>query len=402
MNKGEKLMNPQEATTPAETDTKANVILEPEEIANGDPLLKWFSQSKISPILFGFIYTVLLNCLRLFAAWKSGYLHTSGRVIGFIEDPSVYTNFIYGAIVFAYYVWLPRGITTVFKGLWENKVIDQPTKAFAKKAGEKVTYPDFINNMKTWFGQWWWPAISLTISLGVTLIMILPQYIAMGDSAWWTASVFPMITALIWIFVGLYCVLMMLFYTTFSIYWLQKLFRNFETCVRPLYPDKAGGLAPLGNFTLMLSYIIALLGIILVATAMTRSYVVRGTLQFRWTPELLAGLAAYALAAPVAFFGPLSVAHNTMKKAKHKQLLNISSQFDKLYQQVQQDLESDPKKLKGHSEIITELQNFYDMTNKFPVWPFNLQNITRFVSVYIVPALATLSAPLIDWLFSLI
>jgi hypothetical protein len=368
-------------------------------IARGDPLLRWLCKADVPPILMGIAYTVLFNLIRGFSAWSAGHLFTSGTVTGFFNDPSVYTNFVIGMVIFTYYAWMPRGIAAVFEELEESDVIGAPTATERKnKQAKYADYSALVGDMVSCFGRWWWPIISLAISAIVTLALVLPQYLELGQSAWWTAATFPLIVCLGWFLIGFYCVLLILFYSILSIVWLRKLFHGFVINVRPLYPDRAGGLASLGNFTLKLSYMIALVGMILVVTPVTRNYVAVGTLQFRWTPELLTGLVFYAIAAPIVFFAPLSVAHHAMRRAKHQLLLNIARRFDAEYGDIHTVLDDNLKDLEHRSKVLTELQNLHQMTSAFPVWPFNVENVTRFGTAYVLP----LVVPVLVELFSLL
>ena len=373
------------------SDTQACRTLCADTIANGDPVLRRLCRTEVSPILIGVAYTVLFNLLRGFSAWSAGYLFTSGTVTGFFNDPSVYTNFVIGLVVCTYYAWIPRGIAAVFEGLEESTVIGAAAPNPGKNAG--VTYADYpalMEGIGSRLGQWWWPAISLAISTTVTLTMVLPQYLELGQSAWWTAATFPLIVCLAWFLIGFYFVLVVLFYSILSIFWLRKVFTGFSINIRPLYPDGAGGLASLGNFTLRLSYLIALVGMILVVTPLTRNYVAVGTLQFRWTPELLVGLVFYAVAAPVVFFAPLSVAHHAMKKAKHELLLYVARRFDAEYGDIHSILDDDLEQLEHRSKVLSELQKIHKMTGAFPVWPFNVENVTRFGTAYVLPLVVPL------------
>ena len=365
--------------------------LEPEGIAKGDPLLKMLSGIKASPILLGVAYSLMFMSVRAFAAWRAGHLRTVGTVTGFFDDPALYTNLISGAVVWAYYTWMPRGIVTVFKGFYGNGVIGAPIPSMHEKE-EKRTNVSFTEEMQASFGRWWWCAASLAIAASATFILVLPPYLAMGQNAYWSAETLSLILSLLWMLIGLYCVVLLLIYSVLGIYWLSRLFNNFTIYVRPLHPDRAGGLSPLGNFTLMLSYIIAVIGIMFVSTPITRNYQAVGTWRFRWTTELLVGLGIYVVAAPTVFFAPLSVAHNAMKEAKDQLLLQIARRFEKEYSRIREVLDEDvpsleysSKILENSSKILGELQTLHDTTSKFPVWPFNVSNVTRFGTSYVSP-----------------
>jgi len=135
-----------------------------------------------------------------------------------------------------------------------------------------------------------------------------------------------------------------------------------------------------------------------VVTPVTRNYVAVGTLQFRWTPELLTGLVFYAIAAPIVFFAPLSVAHHAMRRAKHQLLLVIARRFDAEYGDIHTVLNDNLKGLEHRSKVLSELQNLHQTTSAFPVWPFNVENVTRFGTVYVLP----LVVPVLVELFSLL
>jgi len=355
--------------------------LKPERIVRGDPLLRLLVRIKASPILIGVVYSVAFSLVRALAAWRVGHLRTTGTVTGFFDDPSLYTNMITGAVIWAYYAWLPRGISTVFTGLFANGVIDAP----APEKGKEHAYTAFMEKALAWFGRWWWSAGSLATAAIAVFTLVLPQYMEMGQSAYGTADTISLILSVLWILVGIHCALLILIYSMLAIYWLRRLFHSFTPLIRPLHPDHAGGLAPLGDFTLMLSYLIALVGIQLVLTPVTRNYITVGTWQFRWTAELVLGLGVYAITAPIVFFAPLSVAHKAMKGAKDQLLLLIARRFDAEYLKLQTALDGDTVSLESSSKTLQELQALHDMTNKFPVWPFSATNVTRFATSYALP-----------------
>jgi hypothetical protein len=356
------------------------------KIAHGDPVLHWLVRKRIPPILSGILYALGFMVIRGLVAWQAGNLWTNGETTGFLNDPAFYTNIVFLAIIWAYYTWFPKGIATVFEGLKENDIID--TLSCRQKSDEAgfENLDQFLESVYTQFQHKRWSIISLLVAAAAGLFLLLPQYLAMGKSASYTADPISIALAVLWAGVGLYCVLLMLIYSILSIYWLRKLFRCFNMKVRPLHPDGAGGLAPLGQYTLSLSYLIALVGILLVVTPITRNYVVMGVIQFRWTPELVIAMIAYLAAAPIVFFAPLSVAHAAMDDAKSELLLQIARRFDSEYDHIQSMLnENDISSMKKRLKNLKELQRLHKTTDDFPVWPFNSSNLTRFGTTYLSP-----------------
>ena len=379
---------------PTISSTADSSELPPEVATCLDPLLRYLVKSNISPFILGLIYVAAFYAARLLAVGHFDYIRTKGDVVGFIDDPAMYTNAIVGLVIMVYYMWMPRGIVTLFARLKENGVIGPPLRT---KQGQTRpvygNYDDFTQTMHAMFVRRWWAVIALAISTGGAFIFLLPTYTSnMKGTVWWADNLAGAILATMWGLVGIYLVLVVLFYVVIGLYWLIQVFNHFEMNIRPLHPDRAGGLSPLGNFTLTLSYAITVLGMILVITPITRNYLVEGSFQFWWNTDIVVGLGIYAVIAPFVFFAPLSVAHNAMKEAKNELLLRIAKRFEQEYDQIQNSLDSyefesdeQPFDLKRSLEHLEELQKLHETTSAFPVWPFNMQNITRFSTSFVSP-----------------
>jgi hypothetical protein len=376
-------------------------------MARGDPLLQRITRAKLSPILLGVVYAVVVMSMRVLAAWRAGHLRTVGPTTGVLDDPTLWTNLVFAAVIVGYYSWIPRGISAVFDRLCENEVIGAPVAR--KDDGEEhrgyANYAAFVEAVESSLGRRLWPALALVATL-VSLLIIAPGYWARREIAGFTADPVSLVLALIWVAVGIYCVGVVLAYGLLTTYWLRRLFDGFKMNVRPLHPDRAGGLAPIGSFTLRLSYLIALVGIILVATSVTRNYVDQGTLQFYWTTDILVAMAVYAVAAPAVFFLPLGTAHRSMSQAKARLLLQISRRFQAEYHHVwrslddhvagPEGLEQAPVRLKDSLEILDDLQALHETTSRFPVWPFNASNLARFGTSFLSPFLLALLTNLLS------
>jgi hypothetical protein len=361
---------------------------DPPQIASGDPLLKRLVHIHAAPLFVGAVCSIGFMAVHGLVAWAGGTLRTQGDTTGFVDDPSTYTNLVSGTIVFAYYLWLPRGIASLFGGLESNGVIGPPHSPSTR------SYADYLARVGQSFGRGWWSGIALAVTVISMLGLVLPAYLDLRDdqSAWWTADDPSLVLSFVWTLINVYCVFFVFFYSVVTITWLVRVFRRFTIEVRPLHPDRAGGLSPLGNFTLMLSYIITLVGLVLVVTPITRNYVAEGSFEFRWTAELVLGLGAYIVVAPVVFFAPLSVAHSAMRDAKDRLLLQIARRFETEYGQVQAALAGELSGLEDSLKSLRELQDLHKTTSQFPVWPLNVQNLARFVTSFVSPiALAVIA-----------
>jgi len=133
-----------------------------------------------------------------------------------------------------------------------------------------------------------------------------------------------------------------------------------------------------------------------VTTPVTRHYLTYGTFRFGWTSDIIVGLGIYVIAAPIVFFAPLSVTHNAMRNAKSQLLLQIAQRFETEYINIQNALEDDISDLENSLKMLKELQSLHEMTSEFPVWPFNLENIVRFVTSLVSPIALAIAADLLS------
>ena len=371
--------------------------LNPEDLTLGDPFLKRMLKIHASPAVLGASIAILFTIIRMIAAWWSGNLRISGTTIGFFEDPGMYINLIAGIVVYTYYFWMPQGITRAIHGLLENKAIGKAHLKTKSEMGEDYDLNSFWLRIQISFSRWAWSATASVLSIAGTLILLLPGYLnrLQTQDAWSMANPVNVILSILWAIAGLYAALLILLFIVLSIYWLRRLFTDFAVEVSPLHPDQAGGLSPLGKFSLNLSYIITILGFILATLPMSRHYLAHGTFGFSWTSDVVLGLGIYILAAPLAFFAPLSVAHSAMKSTKQKLLLEISQQFEREYADIQLSIQGDGSKLEESIANLRGLQSLHELTSKFPVWPFNIENILRFMTSFVSPILLVVISTLI-------
>lgn len=156
-----------------------------------------------------------------------------------------------------------------------------------------------------------------------------------------------------------------------------------DVTVNPLHPDKAGGLLPLGQYALKSTHIIVLAGVV-VALAEYAAFTT-GTLATAYSFHL--AFAVYIVAAPLSFFAPLGAARNAMLTAKNDLLLEISKQFNQDFALAYKDLDGSGESLKVDIEKIEQLQKLQKLTASFPVWPFDIGTVRRFVLAVLSPIL---------------
>lgn len=181
------------------------------------------------------------------------------------------------------------------------------------------------------------------------------------------------------------------------IYSLNLFFKKFKIFIKVLHPDGAGGLSPLGEFSIKLAYLIAALGIATVSLNISNSYILNANYSgFQITPYAIFLLFVYLLSAPIIFFAPIGTARAVMLTAKQDFIIKIADQFDFEINKIMVRLSDKPDELKNAFEKTEQLQKIYNIARSFPVWPFNSENILRFFSVISSPIVLAIMSIVID------
>jgi len=165
---------------------------------------------------------------------------------------------------------------------------------------------------------------------------------------------------------------------------LGKLFGNTSINVRPLHPDRCGGLRRLRDFAIIVTYLIALGGLALCLLIYLSFQA--GHLATDYYLYFL--FAIYLILAPYCFFATLGTAHQAMKAAKESFLRNISEQFQSTYVEIQKQLTSEHGEIRESLGKIEQLQTLHKLTRSFPVWPFDAESIRRFSITTAAPLLS--------------
>jgi hypothetical protein len=151
--------------------------------------------------------------------------------------------------------------------------------------------------------------------------------------------------------------------------------------IRPLSPDKAGGLGALGAFCLKMVFVILPMMIPLVL------YPIFGELNELFS----AGIILYIPALIFAFLYPLSGAHNAMTKFKRQELSALSREFNRVYDEFVRDIrDRQLKDIPDDFELMGKMDQLYQKADSMPVWPFNLEILSKLGSVLVFVAIPIL------------
>jgi len=361
------------------------------ELSQRDPLRRRVLASSRSAVFWGFITCLIFNGLRALAALIDGNFQTHDDILGFIRDPSVYTNFGFGWVIFSYYIWVPSGLAKVFNGLSDNRILTGRTNNMFPLASDDGLVPDphFPNRLeriKGSFNARWHVVVNTLIFIAVffgTAII----YRSMGDRAWYTEGFYARIICQLWAGTLVTCIAALILSCGTLIHQLRQVFKETTPNVRPLHPDGVGGLSPLGGFALRLVYFISIVGIMLLAiTPYTRGLAEFGAFQYSLSFDLIIAALVYAFAAPTVFFLILGTGSGPMRRAKIKILGIIGERFDQEYLRSLKAVH-DPAidDIKSPIEQLGALHKLYKTTRDFPIWPFDGASVRKFTSSYLAP-----------------
>ncbi len=159
-------------------------------------------------------------------------------------------------------------------------------------------------------------------------------------------------------------------------------FREFPGLeLRPLHPDRCGGLGPLNRYAMHFTYLIAIAACGLALL----SYMSIDQHRFHLEYSLHVGILLYLVLAPYCFFATLGTAHRAMQQAKDKLVQAVADQFLVDYQAAHQVINKDVRVLKGEIEKVKLLNTLYRTTLRFPVWPFDWSHIRWFFTAVLTP-----------------
>lgn len=291
-------------------------------------------------------------------------------------------------VIFTLYVWLPRGIDNIFNSLLINDII-HPTNT------NKQSLVRFEKYQKRLFENRIWFILVIILSITIDILLILPA--SSQFNVWWNQSTITIIFHHIMHIIVLYCAIFSVIRITQFILQLRYFFDEVSIDIKSLHPDGCGGLKELGGFSVKLGYVLGAIGTSVILTVYIQSFLMGGNFgELIWGPALILFILVYTICAPLTFFVPIGTAHQAMLEAKERELLMISRQFELDYDNMMKRLPSSTNTIKKELEKIEQLKRLYNIVQGFPVWPFNYQNVLRFVISVLGPFILSVLPTIIE------
>jgi len=175
------------------------------------------------------------------------------------------------------------------------------------------------------------------------------------------------------IFVNFAMIASVVYKCAITIWFLQKILM-FDLKIRPMHPDKSGGLRDVGSLAMAVNYFMIM--VVLFCTIML--------LCDNFGKKFFIIYLLFYVFTFFAFFGSLFRAHLKMKKAKEEVQAKLEATSNFYYNKLYHGAKGGIFELDSADEIV-KVDKLYTIVEKMPVWPLDINNIIKFISAFVTP-----------------
>jgi hypothetical protein len=338
----------------------------------GDPFARFLWKQGITPVrlgllvfAYGLIYGLILPALF-------------GRLGEVFQDwPTLVIVLVVNPVLLGYYAWEPFSIQNLYEGI-------------ARRVQEDKYEDEQISRLTRPFGKRYWFWLALLAGVLESVYIIYQHGYAATN---WQSNPIVVATVVPLRFLAFYAVTFILVRETIAILGVNRFMRIFPVDIAPLHPDKAGGLRVLGYYVLARGVVLGLVGL-LFGMNLLRARMGIGTLSWEFYLEMI----VYVIAAPSLFLLPLWRAHLLMAEAREKIMLEVAQKFELEYYNSLDHIRAGT--ITGdHVGEIESLQKLYEIAEKAPIWPLNMQIVSQFSAAVLLPVFLPMT---IDFIGSLV
>ncbi|MBI5935242.1 MAG: hypothetical protein HY867_16195 [Chloroflexi bacterium] len=361
---------------------------------NNDWLSNTMRRFNLKPWTAGILMLFFNLALDLSLAFGFGAFYPGAKTHGLSREPIVWaSDFLAQPFLVGYFCWIQTVgnnllTTLISEGIIErNSVLNEIT----------IKYQSWLRNR-------WLSRIVTTISF---LCAVFFAWATPGPSdptytGWISVSpILPWARA-IPAFITLYVLLMFSFDLAIIIKMVNEVFGRLGIRVEPFHPDNAGGLGIIGRFIASLGILIGALGVevsaSLLSTNAPNGVTTLGLVYF----QKLLGLILYIIFAPTLFYLTINSARRAMIKYRDSLLKNISTMINVLLKNLQKSDSLDTEVLESLIKKLRLLEEEHKIVSQFPVWPFNKNNLRKFISLVTGPIIPSVTSIGIDLITRLI
>ena len=338
------------------------------------------------------ISLVLTWILLLFLAQKTGVYHEiptelrqgiSGQTLGFIQNP-FYTIF--------QFFWIPFVLTMIYAYSFVPRLVFHFVELNAtqtKKVSTGVVIPHGLENIISKFqrnltSKWQW-YFAVGFAIVAVLLQIHTQFIRIENMHiihWWDWRLNKTIyiVRLIMVAVDSFFATIILYRAAYSIIFIERFLGFIQLSPRSHHPDGASGLSIVGNTCVAFTIPLLVIGITL-----TSSFFLHEETSYLITNLLT--LMAYIVSVIFIFYFPLIKVHSVLRKNKEEGLDGISMEINETLANLEillKDASNDPE---PEFRRLGNLQKYYKTIQEMPVWPYDTNALSRFISSILIPTL---------------
>ena len=340
-------------------------------VARGfSPVFVWLLATFIPTFYFGVL------------AYLTGNLWGNNEIRGFLEDYNSMSSLFIGIpLVVTFYFLANKFISECMHGLRKNQV-------FGRSLDERYNnFYEFLSAMKQDLSSSKWMLVGV-IPPGA--FVFIAGNIHHRSRSWLAHNQVAFVSMEVLWFISFWFAAVFVLRSIWAVVWINRAFQKFRIRVQPMHPDKSGGLAPLGQFSVRLGYAISAIGFIIAINQATTHYIYTGKPEAQNTLILALGWVLYFLVSPLAFFAPIGAAHDAMLRAKREELMFFAKQFEKEYRRLKKLIAGGSfNEVDTTIEDLEKVEYLYGIVNGFPVWPFQIQKIAQFSASVVLPFVLT-------------
>lgn len=326
-----------------------------------------------------YVIAVAYFCLSYVGLYLLGYL--TGRIHGNDQIKPMYT-FVLDNINLAFLSPVGLGLLCHLYNTIQSTFQYLPTSGLIPD-GEVRDYHRFTARLELLYNNKWAVVGSWSASIGLNTY----NYIMKTDSWLGWQGGLPGLYGRLMITLNFYAIAFILYKCAITV-WALHYVMGHTIHVRPMHPDRCGGLRPIGRLSFAINYfmvvILAFCTLLAIADPFARRHV----------SFVLLILFLYAIS-PVLLFGSLAKAFRVMSRAKAEALRRLSVTFDHYYEQLTAGEPKDMFDIKA-AEEISQVYGLYDIVAKMPVWPFDFQSIARLVTTTAFPLVSFVISQLLS------
>ena len=364
----------------------------------GDPLARLLINGlNLTPLKFALLVLLLSFFYSLMLSFAA-----SGPNYFFNNITSLIWVFVIAPVMAWFYLWGSREMPFLLTDL--------------RDSGAITLNENDVDDIADIYKNPWRMIFSSFIALPLCIVFFFFLY-TKESSGGNPVFIIPIIGHSLAFLLGTYMAMMLILVLITNIWALHQVFKERE--INIAHPLQYGGLNALSDYSLKTVYLAAMFAFMIALfiyrygnfnlceisalnIQLFKAESLEGLCQIRlYYLMVYIGFPLYLVVAFSCFFLPLYTAHQRMNEAKDKLLNGIAIRYQENYDRAKAEVD-DAKVLAEEISKIKGIQEFYDLTDQFLVWPFDFPTLRNFFLSMATTTLAVLSPILTGYLTSYI